>query len=125
MLTLQRREKKQKRLKTMALHLKLLEMLLLNVPLYLGLTFIPTEPKEHFSVCRLHVAATVVHFVKHVCSYNHRVSMLDSGNLRIWNATKSDAGLYTCVARNQFGVASSSGSVSVKGMCIASFICLH
>uniref|UniRef100_A0A3B5LMB9 Contactin 4 n=1 Tax=Xiphophorus couchianus TaxID=32473 RepID=A0A3B5LMB9_9TELE len=43
-----------------------------------------------------------------------RVSILDNGNLRIWNVTKLDAGLYTCVARNQFGVASSTGSVTVK-----------
>uniref|UniRef100_A0A7N8Y920 Contactin 4 n=1 Tax=Mastacembelus armatus TaxID=205130 RepID=A0A7N8Y920_9TELE len=43
-----------------------------------------------------------------------RVSILDNGNLRIWNVTKSDAGLYTCVARNQFGVASSTGTVTVK-----------
>ncbi|XP_061641967.1 contactin-4-like isoform X1 [Phyllopteryx taeniolatus] len=43
-----------------------------------------------------------------------RVSMLDNGNLRIWNVTKSDAGPYTCMARNQFGVASSTGSVTVK-----------
>uniref|UniRef100_A0AAQ4Q435 Contactin 4 n=1 Tax=Gasterosteus aculeatus aculeatus TaxID=481459 RepID=A0AAQ4Q435_GASAC len=45
---------------------------------------------------------------------SNRVSVLDSGNLRVWNATQSDAGLYTCVARNQFGVASSTGSVTVK-----------
>uniref|UniRef100_A0A3B5QCZ2 Contactin 4 n=1 Tax=Xiphophorus maculatus TaxID=8083 RepID=A0A3B5QCZ2_XIPMA len=43
-----------------------------------------------------------------------RVSILDNGSLRIWNVTKLDAGLYTCVARNQFGVASSTGSVTVK-----------
>uniref|UniRef100_A0A671Z3G5 Contactin 4 n=1 Tax=Sparus aurata TaxID=8175 RepID=A0A671Z3G5_SPAAU len=42
------------------------------------------------------------------------VTILGNGNLRIWNATKSDAGLYTCVARNQFGVASSTGSITVK-----------
>uniref|UniRef100_A0A8C4HJJ4 Contactin 4 n=1 Tax=Dicentrarchus labrax TaxID=13489 RepID=A0A8C4HJJ4_DICLA len=45
---------------------------------------------------------------------SNRVSILDNGNLRIWNATKPDAGLYTCVARNQFGVASSTGSITVK-----------
>ncbi|XP_075869505.1 contactin-4 isoform X1 [Nelusetta ayraudi] len=43
-----------------------------------------------------------------------RISILDNGNLRIWNVSAADAGLYTCVARNQFGTASSSGSVTVK-----------
>uniref|UniRef100_A0A8C7CPP0 Contactin 4 n=1 Tax=Oncorhynchus kisutch TaxID=8019 RepID=A0A8C7CPP0_ONCKI len=45
---------------------------------------------------------------------SHRVSILDNGNLRIQNSTRPDAGLYTCVARNQFGVASSSGTLMVK-----------
>lgn len=53
--------------------------------------------------------------------YCYRISILANGNLRIWNATKSDAGLYTCVARNQFGVASSTGTLTVKG--ISSFLC--
>ncbi|XP_076840521.1 contactin-3 isoform X3 [Brachyhypopomus gauderio] len=45
---------------------------------------------------------------------SHRVSVLDNGTLRISNITKLDAGLYTCVARNQFGVASSAGTLVVK-----------
>ncbi|XP_047439270.1 contactin-4 isoform X2 [Mugil cephalus] len=45
---------------------------------------------------------------------SHRVMVLDNGSLRISNVSKMDAGLYTCVARNQFGVASSAGSLLVK-----------
>uniref|UniRef100_A0A672Q641 Contactin-4-like n=1 Tax=Sinocyclocheilus grahami TaxID=75366 RepID=A0A672Q641_SINGR len=45
---------------------------------------------------------------------SHRVSVLDNGSLRISNITKLDTGLYTCVARNQFGVASSAGTLVVK-----------
>ncbi|KAK5913075.1 hypothetical protein CesoFtcFv8_002893 [Champsocephalus esox] len=51
---------------------------------------------------------------KRKCAKHKRISILDNGNLRIWNATKSDAGLFTCMARNQFGVASSTGSVTIK-----------
>ncbi|KAM3872538.1 contactin-4 [Diretmus argenteus] len=45
---------------------------------------------------------------------SHRVTVLDNGSLRVANVSKLDAGLYTCVARNQFGVASSAGSLLVK-----------
>ncbi|KAM8867425.1 contactin-3 isoform 2-T2 [Synchiropus picturatus] len=42
-----------------------------------------------------------------------RTIMLD-GTLRINNLSKSDEGRYTCVARNQFGKSSSSGTLVVK-----------
>uniref|UniRef100_A0A8C2KYC5 Contactin 4 n=1 Tax=Cyprinus carpio TaxID=7962 RepID=A0A8C2KYC5_CYPCA len=38
----------------------------------------------------------------------------EDGTLRITNVTKSDAGRYTCVARNPFGTSSSSGTLVVK-----------
>uniref|UniRef100_A0A673MGD1 Contactin-4-like n=1 Tax=Sinocyclocheilus rhinocerous TaxID=307959 RepID=A0A673MGD1_9TELE len=43
-----------------------------------------------------------------------RIAILESGSLRISNTTKADAGMYTCVAHNQFGEASSSGNLLVK-----------
>uniref|UniRef100_A0A673LLT1 Contactin-4-like n=1 Tax=Sinocyclocheilus rhinocerous TaxID=307959 RepID=A0A673LLT1_9TELE len=38
----------------------------------------------------------------------------EDGTLRIANVTKSDAGRYTCVAKNPFGTSSSSGTLVVK-----------
>uniref|UniRef100_A0A8C6UJ02 Contactin 4 n=1 Tax=Neogobius melanostomus TaxID=47308 RepID=A0A8C6UJ02_9GOBI len=55
----------------------------------------------------------VISWRKGTDSQEHR-STLQSGNLRIWNATKTDSGVYTCMARNQFGLASSTGSLTVK-----------
>ncbi|XP_077054169.1 contactin-4 isoform X2 [Siphateles boraxobius] len=43
-----------------------------------------------------------------------RRTILEDGTLRIANVTKSDAGRYTCVARNPFGTSSSSGTLVVK-----------
>ncbi|XP_058844671.1 contactin-4-like isoform X1 [Acipenser ruthenus] len=45
---------------------------------------------------------------------NERITVLEDGSLRITNVTKFDDGSYTCVARNQFGGASSRGSLVVK-----------
>uniref|UniRef100_A0A673G7L7 Contactin-4-like n=1 Tax=Sinocyclocheilus rhinocerous TaxID=307959 RepID=A0A673G7L7_9TELE len=47
------------------------------------------------------------------CSIGER-TISEDGTLRIANVTKSDAGRYTCVARNPFGTSSSSGTLVVK-----------
>uniref|UniRef100_A0A672NTY7 Contactin-4-like n=1 Tax=Sinocyclocheilus grahami TaxID=75366 RepID=A0A672NTY7_SINGR len=43
-----------------------------------------------------------------------RRTLSQDGTLRIANVTKSDAGRYTCVAKNPFGTSSSSGTLVVK-----------
>uniref|UniRef100_G3TT58 Contactin 6 n=1 Tax=Loxodonta africana TaxID=9785 RepID=G3TT58_LOXAF len=43
-----------------------------------------------------------------------RVFLIEDGSLKIYNVTRSDAGSYTCIATNQFGVAKSTGSLVVK-----------
>uniref|UniRef100_A0A8B9PVA1 Contactin 6 n=1 Tax=Apteryx owenii TaxID=8824 RepID=A0A8B9PVA1_APTOW len=49
-----------------------------------------------------------------VLRQNKRVSLLEDGSLKLYNITKSDAGVYTCIATNQFGVARNSGNLVVK-----------
>ncbi|KAM7402585.1 hypothetical protein PAMP_017809 [Pampus punctatissimus] len=74
-----------------------------------------SEPLQESNSCRYtEVSLLLSMFDGNVDIAGLWVSILENGNLRIWNATKSDASLYTCVARNQFGVASSTGSVMVK-----------
>ncbi|XP_069793097.1 contactin-4-like isoform X3 [Narcine bancroftii] len=45
---------------------------------------------------------------------NERRTILEDGSLRIVNVTKKDGGHYTCVARNHFGSANSTGTLMVK-----------
>lgn len=47
---------------------------------------------------------------------NARIAVLDSGNLRIHNVQREDAGQYRCVARNSLGTAySKPATVVVEG----------
>uniref|UniRef100_UPI00398E7C5B contactin-4-like isoform X3 n=1 Tax=Pristiophorus japonicus TaxID=55135 RepID=UPI00398E7C5B len=45
---------------------------------------------------------------------NERRIILEDGSLRIANVTKRDGGRYTCIARNHFGSANSTGTLMVK-----------
>ncbi|XP_018589568.2 contactin-3 [Scleropages formosus] len=44
---------------------------------------------------------------------NDRVALLPDGSLQITNVTKRDGGSYTCIARNQFGTASTTGRLLI------------
>ncbi|XP_033481407.2 contactin-4 isoform X2 [Epinephelus lanceolatus] len=43
-----------------------------------------------------------------------RQTIMEDGTLRITNISKSDGGMYTCLARNHFGTSSSTGTLVVK-----------
>ncbi|XP_076870192.1 contactin-3 isoform X2 [Brachyhypopomus gauderio] len=44
---------------------------------------------------------------------NERFSIFPNGTLKIANVTKRDGGIYTCIARNQFGSASTAGRLLI------------
>lgn len=49
------------------------------------------------------------------CSASLRITLLPNGTLKIANVTKRDAASYTCVAKNQFGTASTTGRLLITG----------
>ncbi|XP_062853242.1 contactin-3 [Trichomycterus rosablanca] len=44
---------------------------------------------------------------------NERFSVFSNGTLKIANVTKQDGGIYTCIAKNQFGSASTTGRLLI------------
>ncbi|KAA0712791.1 Contactin-3 Brain-derived immunoglobulin superfamily protein 1 [Triplophysa tibetana] len=48
-----------------------------------------------------------------VLQRNERISLFANGTLKISNVTKRDGGSYTCVAKNQFGTASTTGKLVI------------
>ncbi|KAJ0068370.1 hypothetical protein NL108_005956, partial [Boleophthalmus pectinirostris] len=44
---------------------------------------------------------------------SERITLLPNGTLQIANVTKQDAGSYTCIAKNQFGTASTTGKLII------------
>ncbi|XP_036427446.1 contactin-3 isoform X1 [Colossoma macropomum] len=44
---------------------------------------------------------------------NERLSLFPNGTLKIANVTKRDGGIYTCIAKNQFGSASTAGRLLI------------
>lgn len=65
----------------------------------------------HFTNCTL---STVVSTVKS-CSAFLRITLLPNGTLKIANVTRRDAASYTCIAKNQFGTASTTGRLLITG----------
>jgi hypothetical protein len=49
------------------------------------------------------------------CPALPRVTLSADGALRLANVTRSDAGSYSCFARNRFGMASTTGRLLVTG----------
>lgn len=58
-----------------------------------------------------------VHFFVYlfVCLPSFRIALLPNGTLTIANVSRRDAASYTCVAKNQFGTASTTGRLLITG----------
>uniref|UniRef100_A0AAY4BNM8 Contactin 3a, tandem duplicate 2 n=1 Tax=Denticeps clupeoides TaxID=299321 RepID=A0AAY4BNM8_9TELE len=48
-----------------------------------------------------------------LCHLSNRLTLLPDGTLKISNVTKTDGGIFSCQAQNQFGTASTSGTLLV------------
>lgn len=79
--------------------------------------FYCTRKIEH--ICTRNVAPLWLNQVsiwfERIVVLSFRISFLPDGTLRITNVTKMDGGNYACLARNQFGAASTTGRLLVTG----------
>uniref|UniRef100_A0AAY4BKN4 Contactin 3a, tandem duplicate 2 n=1 Tax=Denticeps clupeoides TaxID=299321 RepID=A0AAY4BKN4_9TELE len=50
---------------------------------------------------------------RQLCHLSNRLTLLPDGTLKISNVTKTDGGIFSCQAQNQFGTASTSGTLLV------------
>uniref|UniRef100_A0A8C6WLR9 Contactin 3b n=1 Tax=Neogobius melanostomus TaxID=47308 RepID=A0A8C6WLR9_9GOBI len=55
---------------------------------------------------------------------SERITLLSNGTLQIANISKQDAGSYTCIAKNQFGTASTTGKLIITEIIVGESIVL-
>uniref|UniRef100_A0A8C1MKX1 Contactin 3b n=1 Tax=Cyprinus carpio TaxID=7962 RepID=A0A8C1MKX1_CYPCA len=67
--------------------------------------------------CRPHASPRAISLLcdANKLSINFRISLFPNGTLKIANVTKRDGGTYTCIAKNQFGTASTTGRLIITG----------
>uniref|UniRef100_A0A8C1CT42 Contactin 3b n=1 Tax=Cyprinus carpio carpio TaxID=630221 RepID=A0A8C1CT42_CYPCA len=65
--------------------------------------------------CRPHASPRAISLLcdANKLSINFRISLFPNGTLKIANVTKRDGGTYTCIAKNQFGTASTTGRLII------------
>uniref|UniRef100_A0A8C2KHR8 Contactin 3b n=1 Tax=Cyprinus carpio TaxID=7962 RepID=A0A8C2KHR8_CYPCA len=66
--------------------------------------------------CRPHASPRAISLWKRgteILQRSERISLFPNGTLKIANVTKRDGGTYTCIAKNQFGTASTTGRLII------------
>uniref|UniRef100_A0A8C2GAF6 Contactin 3b n=1 Tax=Cyprinus carpio TaxID=7962 RepID=A0A8C2GAF6_CYPCA len=66
--------------------------------------------------CRPHASPRAISLWKRgteILQRSERISLFPNGTLKIANVTKRDGGSYTCIAKNQFGTASTTGRLII------------
>uniref|UniRef100_A0A3B3VD10 Contactin-3-like n=1 Tax=Poecilia latipinna TaxID=48699 RepID=A0A3B3VD10_9TELE len=83
--------------------------------IYFAAELMVLESKGHLTVFLKGCLAYFQRYVDAacVCLLLHRITLSPDGTLRLANVSKSDAGSYTCFARNRFGMSSTTGRLLV------------